>query len=162
MVRSSVFFPSYFTCFSCQTAGHDYEKAIMICLTEHITESAFNQQNEFQSKWRDWHSTSHSNKRWYVNPPQIHCSLYIHHSFSGSGGPQQSCCHWQRKYGRNKHDFHQKVHRSVGSGSSIKYLACNSPCGELSLCHTVQLISNYGYSYNKSTTTTTTRRHRRN
>lgn len=137
-----VSFSSVFPCFSCWTAGHDYKKAIMICLTEHITESASNQQNELQSKWREWHSASQSNKRWHVNSPQSHCSLYIHHSFSDSGALQQKCHIWQRKYGRNKH-FPHKVHRSVGSGNSIKYLVnhgcppglcpdqdCDSPRGE--------------------------------
>lgn len=46
------------------------------------------------------------------------------------------------------------VHRSVGSGKSIKYLvihgsqwgscsdqACDSPCGEWAICNTVHLIS---------------------
>lgn len=62
----------FFSClpsFSCRTAGHDYKKAIMICLTEHISGSASNQQNEFQSKWREWQITSHSKNRGYVNSP---------------------------------------------------------------------------------------------
>lgn len=152
-----LFFLFCLPCFSCWTAGHNYiKKAIMVCLTEHITESASNQQNEFQSKWMEWHSTSHSNKRWYVKSPQSHYSLYTHHPFSDSGALRQSCHLWERKYGRNKHDFHQTVHRSVGSGKNIKYLvihgsqcgfsqysdqACDSPCGDGTICNTVYLVS---------------------
>lgn len=33
-----LYFLSCLLCFGCQTAGHDHKNAIMMCLTEHITE----------------------------------------------------------------------------------------------------------------------------
>lgn len=106
--------PFCLSCFSCRTAGHDYKKAIMICLTVRISESASSQQNEFQSKLREWHRTSYSKKRWNVNSPQSHYASIIHSVIVGE--LQQNCQHRQRKNVRNKQEFHQKVQRSLSFG----------------------------------------------
>lgn len=104
-----LYFLSCLLCFGCQTAGHDHKNAIMMCLTEHITECVSNQQDEFPSKWKKWHSTSHSIKRCSVNSVFKVIRLVI-----------EGCCnwdHWKRKCKRNNHALHQKARRSVGSYS---------------------------------------------
>lgn len=98
----SYFFPSF--CLSrvrCWTADHDYKKAIMICLTERISETASNQQNEFQSKLREWHTTRYCNKRWNVNSPQSHYASIIHSFVVGNsnktaitGGENMKALNW--------------------------------------------------------------------
>lgn len=98
----SCFFPSF--CLSrvcCWTADHDYKKAIMICLTERISESASNQQNEFQSKLREWHAPCYCNKRWNVNSPLSHYASIIHSFVVGTsnktaitGGENMKALNW--------------------------------------------------------------------
>lgn len=66
-------------------------------------------QTEFPSKWKKWHSTSHSIKRCSVNSVFNVIHLVI-----------EGCCnwdHWKRKCKKNNHALHQKARRSVGSYS---------------------------------------------
>lgn len=79
------------------------------CVWLSILLSVSNQQNEFPSKWKKWHSTSHSIKRCSVNSVFNVIHLVI-----------EGCCnwdHWKRKCKRNNHALHQKARRSVGSYS---------------------------------------------
>lgn len=79
------------------------------CVWRSILLSVSNQQDEFPSKWKKWHSTSHSIKRCSVNSVFNVICLVI-----------EGCCnwdHWKRKCKRNNHALHQKARRSVGSYS---------------------------------------------